>query len=84
MMETVSFKRVTAKHSASRRVLGGGSGHTTDRWQDKGARCARLFGRVFSRGYVTNSRGVLDKRRLRQQRYGNKFNSFTRCAGLLT
>ena len=83
-METVSFNHLKAWHRALRSVSRGGTGHTTDRWQDKEARCARLFGRVFSRGHVKNSRCAPDKRRLRQQRYGNKFNSFTRCAGLLT
>jgi hypothetical protein len=83
-METVSFNRVKARHRALWRVSRGGTGHTTDRWQDKGARCVRLFGRVLSRGYVTNSRGAPDKRNLRQQRCGNKINTVTRCAGLLT
>jgi hypothetical protein len=84
MTALVSHNRALAWHFPLRRARKGGAGNTTDRWQDKGARCVRLFGRVLSRGYVTNSRGVLDKRSLRQQRYGNKFNSFTRCAGLLT
>ena len=83
-MAAKSHNRVLAWHGVTLRARKDGAGNTTDRWQDKGARCARLFGRVFSRGYVTNSRCAPDKRRLRQQRYGNKFNSFTRCAGLLT
>jgi hypothetical protein len=83
-METVSFNRLKGRHRALWRVSRGGTGHTTDRWQDKGARCMRLFGRVFSNGYVTNSRGAPEKRSQRQHLYGNKFNSFTRCAGLLT
>jgi hypothetical protein len=66
------------------RARKGGAGNTTDRWQDKGARCARLFGRVFSMVYVMISRGAPDTRSLLQHLYGNKFNSFTRCAGLLT
>jgi hypothetical protein len=84
MMAVVPHTRALACLGELRRAHKAGIGNTTDRWQDKGARCARLFGRVFSRGYVTNSRGAPEKRRLRQQRYGNRFNSFTRCAGLLT
>lgn len=80
-MAVKSHNRVLAWYSVSLRARKGGAGNTTDRWQDKGARCARLFGRVFSRGYVTNSRGAPHKRSLLQYRYGNKFNIFTRCAG---
>jgi hypothetical protein len=83
-MATKSRNRVPAWPSELRRARKGGAGNTTDRWQDKGTRCARLCGREFSRGYVTNSRGAPDKRSQRQHLYGNKFNSFTRCAGLLT
>jgi hypothetical protein len=72
--------RVLAWHGVSLRARKGGADNTTDRWQDKGARCARLFGRVFSRGYVPNSRGAPEKRSLHHHRYGNKFNILTRCA----
>jgi hypothetical protein len=83
-MAAKSHNRVLAWHGVTLRVRKDGAGNTTDRWQDKGARGVLAVDRVFSRGYVTNSRCAPDKRRLRQQRYGNKFNSFTRCAGLLT
>jgi hypothetical protein len=79
-MATKSHNRVLAWHGVTLRVRKDGAGNTTDRWQDKGARCARLFGRVFSSGYVTNSRGVPDRRSLHQHRYSNKFNILTRCA----
>jgi hypothetical protein len=83
-MAAKSHNRVLAWHGETLRARKGGAGNTTDRWQDKGARCALRFGRVFSRGYVTNSRGAPEKRSLHQHRYGNKLNAFTRCAGLLT
>lgn len=83
-MAAIARNRRLARHGVSWNARGGSAGNTTDRWQDKGARCALRFGCVFSRGYVTNSRCAPDKRSQRQQRYRNKFNSFTRCAGLLT
>ena len=83
MTETVSFNRVKAWHRALWRVSRGASGNITDRWQDKGARGARLFGRVFSRVYVTNSRCALVKRGPLQQRSPNCFNVISRCVGLL-
>lgn len=57
MMETVRLKRITAKHSASRRVSRGESDHTTDRWQDKGARGALAVGR-FLQGFMWRIREV--------------------------
>jgi hypothetical protein len=76
--------RVLAWHGVSLRARKGGADNTTDRWQDKGARCAPGSGRVCSRVYVTSSRGAPNKRSLPHYRYGNTFNSVTRCAGLLT
>jgi hypothetical protein len=81
MIAVVSHNRTLALYGVLLRARKGESGNTTDRWQDKGARCARLFGRVFSRGYMTNSRGAPGKRSLHQHRYGNRFNILTRCAG---
>jgi hypothetical protein len=80
MMAVVPHTRALACLGELRRAHKAGIGNTTDRWQDKGARCALRFGCVFSRGYVTNSRGVPDKRSLHQHRYSNKFNILTRCA----
>jgi hypothetical protein len=81
-MAAKSHNRVLAWHGVSLRARKGGAGNTTDRWQDKGARCARLFGRVFSEGYVTNWRCVRARCSLWQQRSANKFNTIVRCAGL--
>jgi hypothetical protein len=84
MIVVVSHIRVLAWQGVLWRAHEAGIGNTTDRWQDKGARCMRLFGRVFSSGYVTNSRGAPEKRSLHQHRYGNKFNIFARCTSSLT
>jgi hypothetical protein len=83
-MAAKSHDLVLAWHGVSLRARKGGAGNTTDRWQDKGARCARLFGRVFSRVYVTNVRGALARCSLWQQRTASKFHIIVRCAGLLT
>ena len=83
MMVVMSHNRALAWYGVLWRAHKGGTGNITDRWQDKEARCARLFGRVFSKGYLTNSRGAPEKRSLHQQRYSNKLNIFPRCASSL-
>jgi hypothetical protein len=82
MMAVVPHTRVLAWQGVLWRAHEAGIGNTTDRWQDKEARCARLFGRVFSEGYVTNWRCARARCSLWQQRSANKFNTIVRCAGL--
>jgi hypothetical protein len=79
-MAAMSHNRVLAWPSELRRVQKVVIGHTTDRWQDKGARCALAVGCVFSRGDVANSRCALDIRSLRHQQFPNLYNIFARCA----
>ena len=51
------------------------------RGQDKGARCAPLFGCAFSRVYAANSRGAPDRRSLRLPRFSKIIRAMARCAG---
>jgi hypothetical protein len=80
MMAAGTCNRKSAWHGGSWSVQRGGSGQTTDRWQDKGARGVLSVGRVISRGYGANSRGELHECSLRLRRYANTFNIFARCA----
>jgi hypothetical protein len=80
-MAAKSHDRVLAWHGVSLRARKGGAGNTTDRWQDKEARCALAVGCLISRGYVTNSRCAPEKRSLRNQRFINLYSTFARCVG---
>lgn len=81
-METVSFNRLKAWHRALWSVSRGGTGHTTDRWQDKEARGVLAVGRVVSRGYGAKSHRVWHKPSLRIFRLPIEFRCLARCVGL--
>lgn len=55
--------------------------NTTERWQDKGARCALRFGRVFSGPYAAILRGAPVLRSLRPLQFHKKISVVARCAG---
>jgi hypothetical protein len=80
MMAAIDLNRRLAQHGVLWNAQRGSAGHTTDRWQDKGARGVLSVGRVISRGYGANSRGELHECSLRLRRYANTFNIFARCA----
>jgi hypothetical protein len=84
MMAVAPHTRALACLGELRRAHKAGIGNTTDRWQDKEARGVLAVGRVFSRGYVANSRCALDIRSLWHQRFINLYNIFARCASSLT
>jgi hypothetical protein len=82
MIVVVSHIRVLAWQGVLWRAHEAGIGNTTDRWQDKGARCVSLSGRVISRVYGAKSHRVWHKRSLRIFRLPIEFKCLTRCVGL--
>jgi hypothetical protein len=82
MMATIVLNRRLARHGVLWNAQRGSAGHTTDRWQDKGARGVLGVGRVFSRGYGAKSHRVRLKRSLRHFRLLIQFKRLARCAEL--
>jgi hypothetical protein len=80
MMAAIVLNRRLARHGVLWNAQKGSAGHTTDRWQDKGARGVLGVGRVYSEGYGANSHSVRHKRGLRHFRFPISFNYLARCA----
>jgi hypothetical protein len=81
MMAAIVLNRRLARHGVLWNAQRGSAGHTTEPWQDKGARGALGVGHVFSTGYEAKSHSARHKRRLRHFRFPISFNYLARCVG---